>query len=261
MRGFDTLEYRQADGIAFVVINRPDVLNALNSTVFQELKLVFEEMIRDEEVKVVILTGNGERAFAAGADIRELQKCSPLEARQFALRTRAAQQTIAGFPKPVIAALNGYTLGGGLEVAMCCDIRIASSNAKIGQPEINLGFIPGGGGTQRLARLIGPARAKELVFSGQIISAAQACEMGLVSKVVSPPELMAESEKLAGAIARKSAIALEFAKIAIDRGLDMDLDSGLQVEIELFGECFATFDCGEGIAAFLEKRQPVFKGK
>ncbi|NPV91141.1 MAG: crotonase [Firmicutes bacterium] len=261
MSGYETLEYRKADGVAFVTINRPEVLNALNSTVFRELKLIFDEMSQDEEVKAVILTGKGDRAFAAGADIRELQKCSFLEARRFALRTKVTQQTIASFTKPVIAALNGFTLGGGLEVAMCCDIRIAAPHAKFGQPEINLGFIPGGGGTQRLARLIGPARAKELVFSGQMIDASRANEIGLVNKVVPTADLMAEAEQLARAIAGKSSAILELAKVAIDRGLEMDLDSGLQMEIELWGECYATEDRDEGIAAFLEKREPQFKGK
>jgi len=261
MYSFETLEVRQQGKVAVVAIDRPEVLNALNLQVFTELGLCFTQLASDNEVLVIVLTGNGGRAFAAGSDIRELQQCSFLEARAFATNTIACQGAIAKCPKPVIAALPGYTLGGGLEVAMCADVRIASEKAKFGQPEIGLGFIPGGGGTQRLARLIGAGRAKELVFSGEVFGAARAYEMGLVNKVVAHDQLMDEAMKMAEVFAARPPRALEWAKLAVDRGLDMDIDAGLQVELELFASCFATEDRDEGIAAFVEKRTPEFKGK
>jgi enoyl-CoA hydratase len=261
MQDLKTLKVNKENKVAIVAINRPEVLNALNSTVFFELGQVFTDLANDNKVAVIVLTGKGGRSFAAGSDIRELQQCSFLEARAFALRTKTSQQAIANCPKPVIAALPGHTLGGGLEVAMCADIRIASEKAKFGQPEIGLGFIPGGGGTQRLARLIGEGRAKELIFSGESISAARAHEMGLVNRVVPHDQLMEEAIKLANTLAAKPPRALEWAKMATSRGLDMDLDSGLQMEIELFAACYATEDRDEGINAFLEKRVPQFKGR
>lgn len=261
MYSFETLEVRQQGKVAVVAINRPEVLNALNLQVFTELGQAFTQLASDDEVLVIVLTGNGGRAFAAGSDIKELQQCSFLEARAFATNTIKCQGAIAKCPKPVIAALPGYTLGGGLEVAMCADVRIASEKAKFGQPEIGLGFIPGGGGTQRLARLIGAGRAKELVFSGEVFGADRAYEMGLVNKVVPHDQLMEEAMKMAEVFASRPPRALEWAKLAVDRGLDMDIDTGLQVELELFASCFATDDRDEGIGAFIEKRTPEFKGK
>lgn len=222
---------------------------------------MFEELKTRDEVRVIILTGKGDRAFAAGSDVKEFANCSVLEAREISVRNNAAQQAIANIPKPTIAVLNGYTLGGGLEVAMCCDIRIASDNAKFGQPEIGLGFIPGGGGTQRLARLVGVAKAKELVFSGKIIDAEEAYRIGLVNQVVPKEELMSAAIKMAESFANKSKVILEFAKVAIDRGIELDLLSGLQLETELWAASFATEDHNEGIAAFLEKRKPQFQDK
>lgn len=218
-------------------------------------------MKTNDEARVIILTGKGDRAFAAGSDVKEFANCSFIEAREVSLRNNAAQQAIASIPKPTIAALNGYTLGGGLEVAMCCDIRIASENAKFGQPEIGLGFIPGGGGTQRLARLVGVGVAKELVFSGKIIDANEAFRIGLVNQVVPKEELMPAAVKMAESFANKSRVILEFAKVAIDKGIELDLLSGLQLETELWAASFATEDHHEGIAAFLEKRKPQFKDK
>jgi len=258
---FVTLEYSLNGQIALIAINRPQALNALNGQVFTELKNAFEQAKADHSVRAVILTGKGEKAFAAGSDIKEFADCSFYEARQLSVRNFTTQQVIATCPKPTIAALNGYTLGGGLEVAMCCDIRIASENAKLGQPEIGLGFIPGGGRTQRLPRLIGVAKAKELIFSGKMITAQEALEIGLVNKVVPQTELLPESVAMAENFIKNSSVILEFAKIAIDAGMQMDLNSGLELEIGLWAESFATEDHHEGIAAFIEKRKPVFKGR
>lgn len=261
MADYKYLEYQLEDGIALVTINRPEVLNALNGDVFNQLKEIFQQMKADSAVKAVILTGKGEKAFAAGSDVTEFARCTFLEARQISLRNNAAQQVIANFPKPTIAAINGYTLGGGLELAMCCDIRIASENAKFGQPEISLGFIPGGGGTQRLSRLVGVGIAKEMVYSGKTINAARAYEIGLVNQVVPLDDLIAVSKKMAHNFIEKSSVILEFAKVAIDRGIELDLESGLKLETELWAESFATEDRTEGVAAFLEKRKPQFKDR
>lgn len=261
MESYQTLTCELEEGIAVVTINRPEVLNALNGHVFAELKQIFEEMAGLEEVRVVIVTGKGERAFAAGSDVKEFADCSFLEARQLSVRNNTAQQVIANFPKPTIAALNGFTLGGGLELAMCFDIRIASEKARLGQPEIGLGFIPGGGGTQRLARIVGTGLAKEMIFSGKPITAQRAYEMGLVNQVVSGDRLLEAAKQMAKSFAGKSAVILEFAKNAIDQGMEMDLVSGLRLETELWAESFATEDHHEGIQAFLHKRSPQFKHK
>ncbi|MGI6452277.1 MAG: enoyl-CoA hydratase/isomerase family protein [Syntrophomonadaceae bacterium] len=243
-----------------VVINRPKVLNALNSEVFAELEQAFSVMKDDEEVRVVIITGAGEKAFAAGSDVSEMSKLSLIEARKFALLVNRTQQAIAKFPKPTIAAINGYAFGGGLEVAMCCDIRIASQKAKMGQPEIKLGIIPGGGGTQRLARLIGVGRAKEMIYSGEAIDAQRAYEIGLVNQVVAHEQLLEKAINMAKSMGRNSPVTLSLAKAAVDAGLAMDLDTALKSEIELFAACFATKDGQEGLNAFVEKRKPEFCG-
>lgn len=258
---YQTLEYSVNGQIALIAINRPQALNALNGQVFAELRTAFEDAISDEAVRAIILTGKGEKAFAAGSDIKEFADCSFYEARQVSVRNNATQEVIASCPKPTIAALNGYTLGGGLEVAMCCDIRIAAENARLGQPEIGLGFIPGGGGTQRLPRLIGVAKAKELIFSGKMISAQEALAIGLVNKVVPLADLLTESQAMAASFIKNSSVILEFAKIAIDTGIQLDLKSGLELEIGLWAESFATEDHHEGIVAFIEKRPPQFKGR
>lgn len=248
-------------GIAIVTINRPHALNALNREVFTELGKMFDELRDNPRARVVVLTGEGQKAFAAGSDITEMKECSVLEAREFAMLANRTQGKIETFPKPVIAAVNGFALGGGCEVAMACDIRIASSNAKFGQPEINLGIIPGGGGTQRLARLVGLGRAKELVYSGGIIDAQRAYEIGLVNKVVPAEALMSEALGLAAKIASKSMPVLMLAKVAFNHGFSMDLDKALQFEIECFAECFGTDDHTEGMSAFIERREPAFKDK
>jgi enoyl-CoA hydratase len=258
---FKVLLVEKEDGIATISINRPKVLNALNDQVFRELKQVFEMMEDDDEVRVAVITGAGDKAFVAGADIGQMSTHTFLQARDLAYQSYKAQQVIAHFSKPTIAAVNGFAFGGGCEVAMCCDIRIASEKASFGQPEINLGIIPGGGGTQRLPRLVGMGIAKELVYTGKPIDAKRAYEIGLVNKVVPHEELMNEVKKMAKAIMAKSPVTLKFAKTAMDLGIETDLETGLLIERELFAECFATEDMQEGLNAFLEKRKPDFKGK
>ena len=193
----ETVQYRTEYPLAWVELHRPQALNALNKEVFETLGKIMDEIAGDDQVKAVILTGSGEKAFAAGADVEELQPLNTIEAGNFALVAHATQEKLSGLSKATIAALNGFTLGGGCELAMCCDIRIASEKAKLGQPEINLGIIPGGGGTQRLSRLVGMAKAKELIFTGRIISAEEALQIGLVNRVVKPEELLETAKKLA----------------------------------------------------------------
>jgi len=259
---YSVLEYRKDGEVAVVTLNRPESLNALNRQVFAELEMVFDEIAVDSGVRSVILTGSGSKVFAAGADVSELKDLTALEAREFAMAAFRTQEKICRLPKPTIAVLNGFTLGGGCELAMCCDLRIAAENARLGQPEINLGIIPGGGGTQRLARLVGVSRAKELIFTGKIITAQQALEWGLINQVLPSEQLIEEALKLARELAVKfsPALAAVLAKSAIDRGMDMDLTSALHYEIDCFACCFATEDHREGINAFLEKRQPQYQG-
>lgn len=247
--------------VMLIEINRPAVLNALNSAVFNELYSVFQQMRQDDDVRVVILTGSGNKSFAAGSDVAEMSACNLIEGRQFALNVYRAQQAIALFPKPTIAAINGFAFGGGLEVAMCCDIRLASEKAKMANPEINVGIIPGGGGTQRLARLVGVGRAKEIIFTCQTIDAATAYRIGLVNHVFPPEQLIDEAKKMANIIASKSPVLEALAKQAINIGQDLDLENALKMEVELFAQCFGTEDGKEGLLAFVEKRQPNIKGR
>jgi enoyl-CoA hydratase len=247
--------------IAIVTINRPKVLNALNKDTLVEIKEAFDQLAVDPEVKVIILTGSGEKAFVAGADISFMQPMTALEAYEFGAFAQDAFMSIEGNPKPVIAAVNGFALGGGNEIAMSCDLRLAADTAKFGQPEINLGIIPGFAGTQRLARLVGKTKAKELVFTGDMIDAEEAYRIGLVNKVVPLADLMAEAQKMAEKIASKGAVSLKLAKSAIDTGLETDFQTGQQIEAQLFGVCFATEDQKEGMSAFLEKRKAEFKDR
>ncbi|MDH4007355.1 MAG: short-chain-enoyl-CoA hydratase [Desulfuromonadales bacterium] len=249
-----------ADGIAQVTINRPKALNALNSQTITELQQVFNALEQDSSVEVIILTGSGEKSFVAGADISQMQEMNALEARDFARMGQGMLKVIENHSKPVIAAVNGFALGGGCELAMACDIRLASDNAKFGQPEVNLGVIPGFAGTQRLSRLIGKGRAKELVFTGDTIDASEAYRLGLVNKVVSQEQLLEAARKMAAKIAGKGPVAIRLSKEAIDKGLDMDLDRASAYEAELFALCFASADQKEGMLAFLEKRPADFKG-
>ena len=247
--------------IATVTINRPKVLNSLNKDTLLEVKAAFETLGQDQEVKVIILTGSGEKAFVAGADISFMQPLNAIQRLEFGRLGQLTFMAIENCPKPVIAAVNGFALGGGNEIAMACDLRIASDTAKFGQPEINLGIIPGFGGTQRLTRLVGKTKAKEIIYTGEMIDAAEAYRIGLVNRVVPLAELMTEAQKLAEKIATKSAVALKMAKSAIDIGSETDINTGSIHEAELFGLCFASDDQKEGMQAFLEKRKAVFLDK
>src|SRR4030042_3781246 len=250
---YTTLLFEKKDGIGTVTINRPDKLNALNSTVYNELYDVFESIENNPEVRVVVLTGAGEKAFGAGSDVAEMQNMGPLEIQKFMATIRKASDYIYALTKPTIAAIHGYALGGGCELSMCCDLRIASEKARFGQPEINLGLIPGAGGTQHLTRLIGAAKAKEMIYLGDMIDAATALNLGLVNKVVPPEKLMEEAMEWAKKLASKSGPVLAMAKMAINTGLDTDIASGLNMETKCNALCFATEDCKEGIDAFLAR--------
>jgi enoyl-CoA hydratase len=258
---YKTIVYEKANNVAKVTLNRPEALNALNSTVYNELYDVFEAIEQDDEVRAVIITGSGEKAFAAGTDVAEMANMNTLEIQKFMAIIRKASDRIYSVTKPTIAAISGYALGGGNELAMCCDLRIASEKARFGQPEINLGLIPGASGTQRLPRLIGVAKAKEMIFLGDMIDAATALNLGLVNKVVPPDKLMEEAMTWATKLASKSSPVLAMAKMAINTGLDTDLASGLTIETKCDALCFATEDQKEGMKAFLEKRKVVFKNK
>ena len=258
---YKTLLYEKEDGIGIVTINRPASLNALNGEVYTELYELFQEIENDAEVRVVILTGSGEKAFVAGSDIVEMQPQSSTEINSFVEKARMASDRIYTLSKPVIAAINGYALGGGCELTMCCDLRIASEKARFGQPEINVGVIPGAGGTQRLTRLIGMTRAKELLYTGDTIDAKTALTMGLVNKVVPPDSLMTEAKELAKKLLTKSSRILSLAKAAVNSGANMSLPDGLDLEAQCFALCFATEDQKEGMKAFMEKRKPEFKNR
>jgi enoyl-CoA hydratase len=258
---YQTLLFEKENGIGIVTINRPEALNALNGQAFAELLDLFHAMENDSEVRAIIITGSGEKSFIAGTDITSMVSLNAAEARKFAANVKITTDFIYSFNKPVIAAVNGFALGGGCEVAMCADLRIASENAKFGQPEITLGIIPGSGGTQRLTRLIGVARAKEMVYTGNMIDAGTAFSLGLVNKVVPQANLMTEAKELAKRIIRNSAVTLNLAKIAINSGSNVDLATGLEIELQCFAQCFATADQKEGMQAFIEKRKPQFKNR
>lgn len=249
------------DAIAIVTINRPRVLNALNRQTLDELGRAMLSLRDDAAVRVVVLTGAGEKAFAAGADITELAEQTPAAGRDFALRGQHVFDLVASLGKPVIAAINGFALGGGCELAMACTIRLAAETAKIGQPEINLGLIPGYGGTQRLSRLVGAGRALELLLTGDQISAAEAYRIGLVNRVLPAADLMREAIALGTLLATKAPLAARYIIDAVQTGLDVALPAGQVVEATLFGLVSSTADMREGTRAFIEKRKPVFQGK
>jgi enoyl-CoA hydratase len=258
---YKNLLYEKDNGIGIVTINRPKVLNAVNPEVFVEITDLFNKIEDDPEVRVVILTGSGDKAFISGADIANMQPRNAIEILEFQKLGKKAADAVVNLSKPVIAAVNGYALGGGCEFAMYCDIRIASDNAKFGQLEITVGIMPGSGGTQRLLRLVGIAKAKEMVFTGNIIDANTALSMGLVNKVVPADKLMDEAKQMARTIISRSGIALYYAKKALNMGADMGLTAGLEFEERCFTLCFATEDQKEGMKAFLEKRKPVYKNR
>ena len=257
---YKNLKYEVKEGIAYITISRPEAMNALNNQVLDELFTAFYSVSKDPLVKAVILTGEG-KAFVAGADIAAMHKMEPKEGRDMMIKGHNVMNLIETVEKPVIAAVNGFALGGGCELAMACDIRIASEKAKFGQPEVGLGIIPGFGGTQRLPRLVGKGMAKYLIMSGEIINAAEAQRIGLVEMVFPAEELLEKAEKTAKKIAANAPMALGAAKTAINTGYDLDMKTASVLEIETFTGPFASEDKSEGMGAFLQKRTPDFKNK
>src|SRR5271157_358866 len=258
---FKNVIFEKSDGIATVTLNRPEALNAFSKDVIKEILQALEDIRSDENIRVVVLTGAGEKAFSAGADIKAMAGMTALKARELSLMGEQLCVALENLEKPVIAALNGYALGGGLEVAMSCDIRIASENARVGQTEINIGLIPGWGGTQRLTRLIGKTKAKELVLTGRIIDAKTAEQLGILN-IVAPQDKFRETvRQFALELASKAPIAVRVAKALINKGADISLESALELEREGFGVVASTEDLKEGVSAFTEKRKPAFKGK
>lgn len=247
-------------GIAIVTLSRPEALNALNSKLLSDLECAIYELEADKSVGAIILTGEG-KAFVAGADIKEMQPKTPMECREFMILGQRVMSRIESCDKVVIAAVNGFALGGGLELALSCDILVASDTAKLGLPEVSLGIHPGFGGTQRLPRLVGRNRAKELIFSGDMIDAKEAERIGLANHVYPAAELLDAAKKLASKIISRGPVAIKLSKAAINRGVEMDLDKGLAYEVECISLAFSTEDKAEGMKAFLEKRKPEFKGK
>jgi len=253
--------YEKKGAIAYVTVNRPKVLNALNARTVRELRVVFEEARQDETVRGVILTGGGGKSFVAGADIAELAKVTAVEAAEMTSNGQAVTSLIESLGKPVIAAVNGFALGGGCELAMACSIRLATDSAKFGQPEVKLGVIPGYGGTQRLPRLVGRGRALQLILSGGMIDAAEAYRIGLVNEVVPADGLIARAEAILQQIFANAPLAVKFALEAVDKGLEASVAEGLVIESSFFAICASTEDKKEGTSAFLEKRAPKFTSR
>ncbi|MBV4425739.1 short-chain-enoyl-CoA hydratase [Clostridium tyrobutyricum] len=250
---------KEENGIAEIIINRPKALNALNSETLKELGSIIDDIHVNDNIKAVIITGSGEKSFVAGADIAQMSKLNSIEAAKFSRLAQNVFSKIENLPKLVIAAVNGFALGGGCELAMACDIRFASKKAKFGQPEVNLGILPSFGGTQRLPRLVGKGIAKELIFSTDMISANEAYRIGLANKVYEPEELLTKAKEFAQKVMTKSPVGVRLAKASINNGLDVDLEAGLKYEANSFGLCFSTEDQKEGMKAFLEKRKANFK--
>jgi enoyl-CoA hydratase len=260
MANYETITVERRGAVALLTINRPDKLNALNKKVHEEGVAALEELKTDESVRVVVITGAGEKSFIAGADITEFEGQTPVTQRSL-FHEKALFNSLDTFPKPVIAMVNGFCLGGGNELALACDLRVCSENARFSQPEINLGIIPGGGGTQRLTNLVGEGCAMEIILTGDMIDAKTAEAIGLVNHVYPADELEAKTMELANKIAEKAPIALQLCKEAVKFASRSNLDEGLRREVDLFAICFSTEDKQEGVSAFLEKRKPVFKGK
>lgn len=247
------------EGIATITVNRPSAMNAMTVATLEELERVVAEIARNPDIRAAIITGAGAKAFIAGADIAVMRDMTSTQARELALQAHQIYAAIEHSPKTFIAAVNGYALGGGCELAMACDIRLASDNAKFGQPEINIGILPGFGGTQRLPRLVGKGRALEIILTGDMIDAREALRIGLVNRVVPQTELLDEAREMARKIAGKGLVAIKLCKEAVGNGLEMDLSRACAYEAELFGYSFSTADQKEGMGAFLEKRPAVFR--
>ncbi|ABR36653.1 short-chain-enoyl-CoA hydratase [Clostridium beijerinckii] len=256
----ENIKVKEENGVSVICIDRPKSLNALNTQTLKELGQVINDISERKDIYTVIITGSGEKAFVAGADITEMKSKSAIEGREMAKLAQKVFSNIENMPQVVIAAVNGYALGGGCELSMACDIRLASTNAKFGQPEVGLGIIPGFAGTQRLPRLVGKGIAKELIFTTDMIDAKEAYRIGLVNKVYEPEELMEKTIELAQKIMKKGLFAVSLAKSAINNGLNMDTESAYAFEANLFGLCFSTDDQTEGMSAFIEKRKALFKG-
>jgi len=258
---YETLICEKRAAIAYVTVNRPEKMNALNRMVMEELLDCFQTIEKDPEARAAILTGAGEKAFVAGADVQELAALSPLEGKEMSMRGQRILDFIENLGKPVIAAINGYALGGGCELAMACTLRVASENARLGQPEVKLGMIPGYAGTQRLPRLVGKGRALEMLLSGELVTAQEAYRVGLLNLVVPAQELMTTAEKLAQKIIANAPLAVRFLLEAVNHGMQMPEAEGQILEATLFGLCCTTADMKEGTRAFLEKRPAKFVGK
>lgn len=258
---FENLLYSVKDQIARITFNRPNVLNALNRKTMEELGEALNATSSDASVRVLVLTGAGERAFIAGADINELAQRTPVDGKDFSLYGQEIIHRLETLGKPSIAAINGFALGGGCELALACTIRIAGRNAKLGQPEVKLGILPGYGGSQRLARLCGKGAAHELILTGEMITAEEALRIGLVNRVTEPAELLATAEAIARKIIANAPLAVKYAMEAVEHGMEMTLEEGLFLEATLFGLCCATEDMREGTRAFLEKRPARFQGR
>ena len=257
----ENVKFEKRGQIAYITVARPKVLNALNMATMGELQQSFTFVKDDADIRVAILTGEGEKAFIAGADINELATQSATQGKEYASRGQAVLDLIENCGKPVIACVNGFALGGGCEVAMACTMRLASENAKLGQPEVKLGIIPGYGGTQRLPRLVGKGLAQQILLTGEIISAQEALRIGLVNEVVPQPELISRAEAIAAKIIANAPLAIQYVIEAVNKGMEMTLQEGLFLEASLFGVCCATEDKNEGTKAFLEKRAAQFKGR
>src|SRR5438105_12008361 len=258
---YENIQFETRNKIAYITLNRPKVLNALNMQTMEELRQSFTQVKDDKDVRVVILAGAGEKSFVAGADINELQKNNPVEAKEYTHRGQAVLDLIENLGKPVIACINGFALGGGCELAMACTMRLASENAKLGQPEVKLGIIPGYGGTQRLPRLVGKGVAMQLLLTGEPISAAEAHRIGLVNEVVPAGQLISRAEAIAQAIIKNAPLAIQYCMEAVNHGMELTQAEGLYLEANLFAVCSATEDKKEGTTAFLEKRTANFAGK